>query len=115
MLRFPAPTPLVGSSLEAEIVAAGFRNIVVLLDGDTVRVDGRTQGGRRIDDRDAPQIAAVVAAHTAAPSPEQVRREQRRARRARLVELFGRGYRSLSASEQDEASALLAQVLDQPE
>lgn len=113
MLIFAAPPVIVGTSLEIEIEAAGFRNVGVVLDGSMIRVDGRTQGGRKIDERDEAQIGAVVQAHTAAPSAVQVRREQRRAKRARLVELFGRGYRGLSAAEQDEASAVLAQFLEQ--
>lgn len=75
MLTFTVPSPLAYGQLRAEIEAAGYQDVEVILTERSVgrvKVDGRRSGGADIDDADEQRIGEVVAAHVPTPLPDPV-------------------------------------------
>lgn len=113
MLEFPAPPVLIGDNLAAEIEAAlglPADTVGVSLAGSTVRVSGLPDEQTQAD-----RVAALVAAHTGAPTPAQqevaAAEEQAETSRARLRELRRKGWANLTAGERNEIVQRVLYVL----
>lgn len=122
MLILQAPNPIIGDKLAAEITAAGFYNVSVLLVGDNVEVRGGTTQGRAIDERDRDAIQRVVDRHDGQVPTEllgvveaNIRSEQARAALRRdfgsKVVAAAEGRATFTPQERDQLLGLLVQAV----
>lgn len=122
MLTIPAPNPVVGDKLAAEITAAGFYNVSVTLVGDNVEVRGGSTEGREIDERDIPAIQAVIDRHDGQVPAElqavveaNIRSEQARNVMRRdfgsKVAAAAEGRATFTPQERDQLLGLLVQAV----